>query len=237
MENEENTVEETGTDTIASDATASSENIVTMTDGKKVNFNKRNKLIKWLSRTPDIIREEIYIDEAAGEIVAPLRINCNNGEFFNADVKAPLGTPEWIMRLARHGQSQKISDAVTKPETDDDLAAGVSRIIAQLSQQIWTQITPGDGSAGLGDLIEACRRAKKIDKYVEVEGVQVLTEEFTKLRTQILGKDKDSLTLLKNNNAIKALIADIKVEREAEKAAKLRKNGSESEKSLDDLLA
>lgn len=137
------------------------ETIITMTDGRQVNFNSRNKLIKENSRNPEVVRDEVYTDPDTGEEVAPLRINCKNGEFFIADVRAPAGTDHFLMQLARHGKSQKISDSVTKPDTDEDLVSGVERTIKQLDAKIWTQMS-GDGNAGLGDLLEACRRVKNI---------------------------------------------------------------------------
>jgi len=214
---------------------------VTMTDGRIVNFNSRNKLIKENSRNPETVKDEVYLSEDGSKLVAPLRINCSNGEFFTADVEVPVikghvhipvADAEFLLRLARHGKSQKISDAVTKPESDEDLVSGVQRAIQQMNDKIWTQQTGGDGSAGLGDFIEACRRIKGLEKFVS--GTETLSPEFLAFRTALLAKDPAVIKMYKANPEISAEMAAIRSEREAAKAAKLR--GATPEQSAQSLL-
>lgn len=213
--------------------------IIKMTDGREVNFNSRNKLIKDSSRNPEVVRDEVYQED--GKLVAPLRINVVTGEFFTADVEVPviegnivvsLDDAVFLLRLARHGKSQKISDAVTKPETDEDLVAGVERAINQLNAKIWNQLSQ-DSCAGQGDLIEACRRVKNIPKFLE-DGT-TMSPEFVEWRKKLLARDVEVLKQLRTNGEIAQHIAQIQAERATEKANRL--SGKKPEVSALDALA
>lgn len=118
---------------------------VTMEDGRVVNFNKKQKLVKTSTIGED------------GSIT--IGLDFNNGAVRSFTVPESL-----IARFAAHGAEQKLGDAIAGEANMDDAVISVDDLIARLSAGEWN-ITRAAGSfTGTSILIQA---------LVEVSGKSV----------------------------------------------------------------
>ena len=170
-------------------------NVVTMKDGREVDFGVRGKL-----------KKEIAVVDGG----VTLTIDVKNGDTHS--VTLTQDHPLW-RELMGYGLSQKITDTVVKADDEDDISLGVERIINQLSNGEWTTRTPGEGLVrGFADLLEAIRRLRN---YAEDSA------EFAALKATLKAKSDDEIKVLKGNDSVKAIIAVIQSEKAAARAAKL----------------
>lgn len=184
-------------------------NVVTMKDGRTVDFGVRGKL-----------KTDLVISDSG----VTLTLDVVNGDTHT--VVMGLDHP-LAKTLLGYGLKQKITDTVVKADEADDVSLGVQQIIGQLVNGIWSQRSTGEGVArGFSELLEAIRRVKQY-----VEG----SEEHTNLKTTLLAKSEEELKALRTNGTIKAVIAQIQSEKAAERAAKLS-GASTEEVNLDDLI-
>ena len=170
-------------------------NVVTMKDGREVDFGVRGKL-----------KKEITVVDGG----VTLTIDVKNGDTHS--VTLTQDHPLW-RELMGYGLSQKITDTVVKADDEDDISLGVERIINQLGNGEWTTRTPGEGLVrGFADLLEAIRRLRN---YPEDSA------EFAALKATLKAKSDDEIKVLKGNDSVKAIIAVIQSEKAAARAAKL----------------
>lgn len=110
---------------------------VTMTDGRVVEFNRKQKLVK----TSEV--------NEAGEFVS-LRLDFVNGETRNFTPPADL-----IGRFAAHGAEQKLGDAIAGETDINDAVLAVDDLIGRLNNSEWTAQRQGGAFTGTSVLIRA----------------------------------------------------------------------------------
>lgn len=199
--------------------TAKKSNVVTMKDGRQVDFGVRGKL-----------KKTIEIVGAGVDAVVKIAIDVINGDTHTLEFNAnhPL-----LLTLAAHGASQKITDSITKAEEEDDISLGVAQQIQQLLDGKWSQRPVGEGLArGFSTLLEAVRRVKEAK---EPGQFAVGSERFEALKAGLLKKTEEQLKEYKANPTIKAVMADIELEKAQARSAKL-KAAQPAETSAEDLL-
>ncbi len=110
---------------------------VAMTDGRTVEFNKKQKLVKTST-----------IDDAGN--FTSLRL-----DFVNGEVRTFTPPTSLIGRFAAHGAEQKLGDAIAGETDIGDALASVDDLLGRLNAGEWT-ITRAAGSfAGTSVLIQA----------------------------------------------------------------------------------
>jgi hypothetical protein len=110
--------------------------IVTMTDGRKVSFVGKRKMLK-----------EVII--ADGKV--SVRFDLVNGETRTFHVP-----PNMLLQMAGHGASQKIGDEAAGESDVDDIVVAIDDIISRLNKGEWTATrTAGDGFSGASVVIRA----------------------------------------------------------------------------------
>lgn len=115
---------------------------VTMTDGRVVEFNQKQKLIKSSEITDK------------GDITVRL-------DFRNGETRTFVPPASLIARFAAHGIEQKLGDAIAGENDIDDAVASVDDLISRLSKGEWN-ITRAAGSfAGTSVLIRAIMEARE----------------------------------------------------------------------------
>lgn len=207
------------TESIAA-AQAKKSNVVVMNDGRSVDFGVRGKLKKTIE----------FVGEGADAVVK-ISVDVINGDTHTLEFNAshPL-----LMTLAAHGASQKITDAITKAEDNDDVSLGVASQIQQLLEGKWSQRPAGEGLAkGFSSLLEAIRRVKSAKEPGQYE---IGSENFARLKANLLSKTEEQIKDFKANQTIKALIAEIESEKAAARAAKLRGGQPAEQAPVEDLL-
>lgn len=178
-----------------SQAEAKKSNVVTMKDGRSIDFGVRGKLKKDIQTT---------------ETGVKLIIDVINGDTHTIEFSADHALAKTLLG---YGLSQKITDTVVKAEDGDDISLGVESIVAQLQAGVWTNRATGEGLArGFADLLEAIRR---------VRSYEVGSEQHQALKAALISKSEEELKNLRSNGAIKGIIAQIQAEKAAERAAKL----------------
>lgn len=105
-----------------------------MTDGRKVVFTGKKKLIK-------------TVDEASNTV----RFDFRNGE-----TRTYLPSEQMVARLALHGAAQKIGDETASVDDIDDMVVAVDEMIARLDRGEWgVTRAAGDGFSGASVVIRA----------------------------------------------------------------------------------
>lgn len=183
--------------------------VVVMKDGREVDFGVRGKL-----------KKEVTIE---GSVVT-IAIDAVSGDSFK--FVADLTTHPLALQLFAHGASQKLTDSTVKHDDPDDIALAVENAINQLNSGVWNQRSTGEGLVrGFAELYEAIRRVKNY---------AVGSAEHQALKTSLMAKSEDELKAYRTNKLIKAVLADIQVEKAAARAAKLAA-GNEETSGLEDL--
>lgn len=118
---------------------------VTMTDGRTVEFNKKQKLVK--------------TSEIADNGAVSLRLDFVNGETRNFQVRDDM-----LSRFAAHGAEQKLGDAIAGESNIDDAVLAVDDLIGRLNNGEWTITRQAGSFSGTSVLIRA---------LVEVSGKSV----------------------------------------------------------------
>ncbi|MDX2059959.1 MAG: hypothetical protein SFV24_19270 [Gemmatimonadales bacterium] len=130
--------------------------VVTLADGRKVEFVGKRKLIK----------ESIEVDGSPA-----VRLDFRNGETRTFVIGADL-----LTRFAQHGAEQKLGDETAGIDDVDDQVLAVDELIERLNRGEWSQKREGSGVAGTSVLLRALMEHSGRTK----EQVQ----EFLKPKTQ-----------------------------------------------------
>lgn len=110
--------------------------VVTMTDGRVVEFSGKRKLLK-----------EILITETSAQV----RFDVRNGETRTFTVPSAL-----LLKLAAHGASQKIGDETAGETELDDIVIAIDSVIERLNQGDFNVMREaGDSYAGASVVIRA----------------------------------------------------------------------------------
>jgi len=180
-------------------AVAKTSNVITMKDGRTVDFGTRGKL-----------KKNIEVTGEGADRIATISIDALNGDTHTVVINQ---THPLLLELAAHGLSQKVTDSVTKTDDGDDISFGVSNQIAQITAGQWSQRTTGEQVArGFSDLLEAIRRIK---------GYELESAEAAALKASLAVKSEAEIKNYKNNAQIKQIIATIVAEKATARAAKL----------------
>lgn len=116
---------------------------VTMTDGRTVEFNKKQKLVK--TSTVD------------GNNVS-VRLDFVNGETRNFTIPADM-----LARFAAHGAEQKLGDAIAGETEIADAVLSVDDLLGRLNAGDWTITRAAGAFAGTSILIQALVEASGKD--------------------------------------------------------------------------
>jgi hypothetical protein len=123
---------QTGTALAKADKTVET---VTMSDGRKVEFSGKRKLLK----------ESIF------EGTTPaVRLDFRNGE-----TRLFTITPELLNRFAAHGAEQKLGDETAGVDDVDDMVIGVDELLDRLNKGEWSIKREGSGAVGTSVLMKA----------------------------------------------------------------------------------
>jgi len=189
-----------------------SSNVVTMQDGRTVDFGLRNKR-----------KSETTITGEGQTRKAEIRIDVVNGATHNLtiDLAHPLSL---LLELAVHGAVQKIGDSSAKSSDPDDIDASVMSAIADIKAGNFNTRNPSTGIKGIADLVEAVRRSK---------GAPDTDEARTKVKDWVLGQQvKDPKYIeqkLRKNLLVKEHLANIAQEKVLAAKAKAEADGTEAE--------
>lgn len=110
---------------------------VTMKDGRTLEFNKKQKLIKTST-----------IDEAAGTVSTQLN-------FANGDTRTFTAPASLLLRFAAHGIEQKLGDAIAGESDLNDAVLSVDDLIKRLEAGEWNVKRAAGEFAGTSILIQA----------------------------------------------------------------------------------
>ena len=111
---------------------------VAMADGRTVEFNKKQKLVKTSSIADN------------GDV--SLRLDFNNGETRNIEI--PVGSPLYS-RFVAHGAEQKLGDAIAGENDINDAVLAVEDLIGRLNAGEWTITRQAGSFSGTSVLIRA----------------------------------------------------------------------------------
>lgn len=112
--------------------------IVTMSDGRTVEFVGKRKLLK-----------ETILNEAATEVSVRL-------DFRNGETRLFMIPDSLLLKSAGHGMEQKLGDECAGTESVDDMVLGVDNLIEQLSKGTWSAgRAAGDGFSGASVVVKA----------------------------------------------------------------------------------
>lgn len=134
---------------------------VQMADGRTVEFNKKQKLVKTSTIGDD------------GSI--SVRLDFSNGETRNFVMR-----PDMVSRFAAHGAEQKLGDAIAGESNIDDAVIAVDDLISRLDNGEWTITRQAGSFAGTSILIKALMEAsgKSVD---EIKGFLANKSQAEKL--------------------------------------------------------
>lgn len=108
---------------------------VTMTDGRVLEFGKKQRLFK----SADISGDAITV-----------RLDFRNGETRSFTVPQEL-----LLQFAAHGAVQKLGDAIAGEKDDDDAVLAVEELIDRLSKGEWTATRQAGSNTGASVLLKA----------------------------------------------------------------------------------
>jgi hypothetical protein len=138
---------------------------ITMTDGRVVDFNTKQKLVKTSTIT----------DEG----VVSCRLDFRNGE--TRDFTIPSGL---MARAAAHGIEQKLGDATAGEASDDDAVLAVDDLIKRLAIGEWNVTRAAGSFTGTSILIKALMEASG----KTVEDIKAFLENKTQAEKLALRK-------------------------------------------------
>lgn len=108
---------------------------VTMSDGRKVDFVGKRKLLK---------------DTVIGDGQVSVRLDFRNGETRLFPIPQEL-----LLQFAGHGAEQKLGDETAGVEDVDDMVLGIDDMIERLNKGEWSVKREGSGMAGTSVLLRA----------------------------------------------------------------------------------
>jgi hypothetical protein len=124
--------------------TATEKTPVTMSDGRVVEFNKKQKLVK-SSTISD-----------SGDVSVRL-------DFSNGETRTFVPREDMIARFAAHGIEQKLGDAIAGENDINDAVLSVDDLIARLNNGEWNITRAAGGFSGTSILIQALVEASGKD--------------------------------------------------------------------------
>jgi hypothetical protein len=208
------TVEDTlGADAVGETQPGKTVGLVTMKDGRQVDFGKRGKQ-----------KPRIEITGEGEDRAVTVYFDCPNGDTHSITVGR---THPLLFELVGYGVKQKGADNLTQVEDPDDISLSIERSINQLNEGKWTvRTSEGSTIRDFSTLLEA---------YLSLKGIAADSQQAATAKVNLLKLDDASVKTLKANSAIKAEMAKISARKAAERAEKL---GSEAKggELLPDLL-
>ena len=152
-----------------------------------------------------------------------------NGETLTFDISTLA--QDMLQRLAIHGGFQKLGDSYAGAKSVEDAITSVKRVWEELVAGNWTAArTAGTGGARIGQLAKALARVASKDPEL---GREVTVEEAVEIVSEM---DDDQKKAIRSQPAIKAAIAQIRLEEAQAEAQKATEEGGE-QPSLASLLA
>jgi hypothetical protein len=171
-------------------------NVVTMKDGRPVDFGKRGKQ-----------KAHVTILGEGAERRVIVSFDVPNGDTHQIEVGLDHVL---VAELLGYGIKQKIADTLTGADDPDDISLAIERAISQLNEGKWSQrSSEGSSIRGFADLYEA---------YLTVKGI---TDPEGEYKRKLLAQPEEVIKTLRNNTQIKAVMANITARKAAERAAKL----------------
>jgi len=110
---------------------------VTMSDGRKVDFAGKRKMLK----------ESIFNSDGS---LASVRLDFRNGQFINFEPPAALSA-----KAEGHGWEQKLGDETAGVDDVDDMYLAVEELAGRLQNGEWSLKREGGGMAGTSVLLRA----------------------------------------------------------------------------------
>ncbi len=165
---------------------------VTMSDGRTVEFNKKQKLVKTST-----------IDEA-GNFVS-LRLDFVNGQ--TRDFVPPAAL---LGRFAAHGAEQKLGDAIAGETDIGDAVESVDDLLSRLNAGEWTITRSAGAFAGTSILIQALVEAsgKDVSAIRDFLSNKTQTEKLALRRSDKLKPIIERLEAAKASNSKNAVDTD-----------------------------
>lgn len=158
---------------------------VQMTDGRTVEFNKKQKLVKTST-----------IDEATGTVSTQL-------DFVNGETRTFTAPASLILRFAAHGIEQKLGDATAGESDISDAVLSVDDLIKRLEAGEWNVTRSAGAFAGTSILIQALVEAS--GKSVEdIKGFLSTKTQAEKLALRRSDKLRPIIERLEANKASKS---------------------------------
>lgn len=186
------------TETPAKAGTKTEKVSITMSDGRTVDFNKKQKLVKTST-----------IDEATGAV--NVRLDFVNGETRSFDVPSTL-----MSKFAAHGAEQKLGDAIAGENDINDAVISVDDLLTRLNNGEWNIQRAAGSFSGTSILIQALVEAsgKTIDEiksYLsdKTQAQKLALRRSDKLRPIIERLEADKQKNSKNAVDTDALLDDL----------------------------
>lgn len=171
---------------------------VTMTDGRTVQFNKKQKLVK----TSEL--------DDNGNFVS-LRL-----DFVNGETRIFTPPPSLLGRFAAHGAEQKLGDAIAGENEIDDAVLSVDDLIGRLNNGEWTQTRAGGSFAGTSILLRALVEAsgktnEEIKAFLEgkTQAEKMALRRSDKIRPIVERLEADKAKNTKSSVDTDALLGDL----------------------------
>ena len=120
---------------VEGEAAESTVNMVTLEDGRELNFGKAKKMIK-----------EADVTEQGIELVV---------SFVNGAVRKMVLPESLILTAAAHGLSQKAGDEIAALKDVDDAILAIEQLFARLTEGTWNKERESNGMAGTSILARA----------------------------------------------------------------------------------
>ena len=171
---------------------------VAMTDGRTVEFNKKQKLVKTST-----------IDEATGTVSTQL-------DFVNGETRTFTAPASLMLRFAAHGIEQKLGDAIAGESDISDAVLSVDDLIKRLEAGEWNVTRAAGSFAGTSILIQALVEAsgKTIEDVktflsTKTQAEKIALRRSDKLRPIIERLEADKASKSKNAVDTDSLLGEL----------------------------
>lgn len=171
-------------------AEATEKTPITMTDGRIVEFGKKQRLHK---------------NAEIGEDSITVRLDFRNGETRSFTVPDSL-----LAQFAAHGAVQKLGDAIAGEKDDDDAVLAVEELISRLEKGEWTATRAAGSNTGASILLKALVEAtgKEVAVLKEWLGGKSQAEKLALRRSAQLKPIIDRLEAEKAKNSKSSVDTD-----------------------------
>lgn len=167
---------------------------VEMTDGRTVEFNAKQRLVK----------ESTIADDGSVTTV----LDFVNGQTRSFTIKP---ADELYSRFCAHGAEQKLGDAIAGEKDIDDAVLSVDDLLGRLANNEWTMRREGGGFAGTSVLIQALMEASG----KELADVKAFLEGKTQAEKLALRRSDKLRPIVEKIEAEKASKSKSKVDTDA----------------------